>query len=594
MFSSQQIRDRLRRATEQLKVNLSGEDGGLSLALFGGLVGLLTGVVIILFRLTIEGSQSRFLPGGGTENYEELGAWARLLLGGVGGLAIGLLLHALASSRDRLGVVHVMERLAYHEGHLPLRNAVAQFLGASLAIITGQSVGREGPGIHLGAASGSLLGVHLRLPNNAVRNLTACGIAASIAASFNTPLAGVIFAMEVVMIEYTIHGYIPVIAATVGATALTRLVYGSEPAFSIPPLQLGSLGELHMMVLLGLLIGTLAALFTNSLLYFTSSLKSWPVWQRTTLAGLLLGLLSTLVPEIMGIGYDTVNAALIGEIGLAALLLITAAKLLATTAGLGLGIPGGLIGPTLMLGATAGGALGVAVGQWLPGDASTPAGFYALLGMGAMMAATLQAPLAAIAAILELSSNPNIIMPGLLVLITANLTYRYIHSTESVFLLQIRAFGLDYHNSPITQSLRRQCVTTAMERSFVVLPQMVRIERAHESLVEQPVWVIIEDKTGPVAVLEASDIAMNLEEIPAHKIENGGKKVAEQELDLMQIPGKRFDLVPIAQEATLQEAMNQLGKTGVEALYVTRNTTPGITRVCGILTREDLERSYSN
>jgi H+/Cl- antiporter ClcA len=330
-----------REVLDRLRIRLSAEEGGVPLALLGLLSGLVAGAVIVAFRLGIETAQSSFLPGGGTETYEALDGPTRLGLCLAGGLLVGLLLQAVPARGRAVGIVHVLERLARHQGHLPLRNAVTQFMGASLSIVAGHSVGREGPAVHLGAASGSLLGVRLGVPNSVVRTLVACGVAASIGASFNTPLAGVIFAMEVVMMEYTISGFTPVILAAASATALSRMVYGAAPAFSVPPLGLVSLGELPLVLLTGLVVGILAAAFTRALLFFSGALPRLPVWARCTVGGLAAGAIGVAVPAVMGIGYDTVDRALLGEGGPGALAVIALAKIAATAVALGLGLPGG-------------------------------------------------------------------------------------------------------------------------------------------------------------------------------------------------------------------------------------------------------------
>jgi len=305
-----------------------------------------------------------------------------------------------------------------HAARLPLANALAQWAGAAISIIAGHSVGREGPAIHLGAACGSLLGQQRALSEAGLRVLVACGVAAAIAASFNTPLAGVVFAMEVVVTEYSVAGFAPVILAAVSATALTRAVYGADPAFHVPDLAMRSLWELPYIAALGALIGVLASGFTASLTFFARLGTRLPFWLAALLGGAAVALIALAVPEVMGIGYDTVNAALLGELGLGALALIALAKVLATTAGVGLGLPGGLIGPLLVSGAAAGGALGV-LGAWVAPQYASASGFYALIGMGAMMGGSLHAPLAALTAMLELSGNPNIIWPGMLAVIAA-------------------------------------------------------------------------------------------------------------------------------------------------------------------------------
>jgi H+/Cl- antiporter ClcA len=566
---------------DKLGMRVSSLDALPQLSMLAIPVGLLSGGVIILFRLLVESTQDLFLPGQGAENYEALAPLWRVLLPTAGALLIGLLWQYLKNTTREVGIHHVMVRLAYHQGRLPWRNALAQFFGAAVSIISGHSVGREGPSVHLGATSGSQLGQWLRLPNNSNRTLVACGIAAAIAASFNTPLAGVIFVMEVVMMEYTLASFAPVILSAVTATTLTRVVYGSMPAFEIPTLQLGSLLELPYVILMGVVLGSLAALFIHLLQRSTLLLSNWPVWLRFTLGGLAVGLLALIAPQIMGIGYDTVNEALLGQLGLVLLVTIALLKLVATAFGLGMGLPGGLIGPTLVIGAVAGGAMGTVAETWLPGEFSSPA-FYALIGMGTMMGATLQAPLAALMAMLELAANPNIILPGMLALITAGMVSRELFGKESIYLELIRARGLDYRDSPLTQALRRIGVASVMDRKIEPLPQNVGRERAVEALAREPRWIVISEGNKPVSLMPAADLARYLKD-----------EEQEEIIDLNDIPAQRREMSAIDFQASLQEAHETLNSTGAEALYVIRRTIPGIDRVYGVLTRSELERSYT-
>jgi H+/Cl- antiporter ClcA len=380
--------------------------------------GLAAGALMLAFRGLFEFAQALFLPGADPENYEALGMAARLALPIAGGIVVGVLFQFLSPATRDVGPAHVLDALKRGGSRLPLRNALAQWLGATLSIIAGHSVGREGPAIHLGAACGSLVGQRFGLAERELRVLVACGVAAAIAASFNTPLAGVVLAMEVIVTEYTVAGFAPVILAAVSATAVTRVFYGAQPAFEVPPLALRSLWELPYIVGVGALIGALSAAYTALLVFFAACARRLPFWVGCTLGGLAVAICALAAPEVMGIGYDTVDAALLGRIGAATLVIVALLKLLATTAGVGLGLPGGLIGPMLVIGATAGGALGIAGASLLP-QLAAPSGFYALLGMGAMMAGTLQAPLAALTAMLELTGNPAIIWPGMLATIAA-------------------------------------------------------------------------------------------------------------------------------------------------------------------------------
>jgi H+/Cl- antiporter ClcA len=579
-MSDKRTRARVRHLLDRLRLRLSHAEALPQLAVLGVICGLLSGAVIIAFRLLVEDSQSLFLPGADPENYEGLATIWRFLLPLAGGVALGIVFQLLPAESRHVGVVHVMERLSYHQGRLPARNAVLQFFGAALSIVAGHSVGREGPAIHLGAASGSLAGRYLGLPNNSLRVLAGCGAAAAIAAAFNTPLAGVVFAMEVVIMEYTVAGFAPVILAAVGATALSRLVYGAAPAFAVPAVALGSLAELPWILALGVAIGALAAAFTALVRLFAERFALVPPWARLTGAGALVGVLALPVPEIMSIGYDTVNAALLGQLTGAALAGIVVFKLLATAAGIGLGLPGGLIGPVLVLGAAAGGGLGIVGAALTPTEASSP-GLYALLGMGAMMAGALQAPLAALTAVLELTGNPHIILPGMLAVIAATLTGRVLFRQPSVFIVLLRARGLDYRHDPLSQSLRRIGVGGAMDANVAVLPRTLARERAQAELARNPDWILVRDGEALVALLPPVDLAHAVKE-----------QADAAPLDLLAIPAQRRQVARVALQATLQEALETLEASGAEALYVSDVAPPTAARVYGVLTRERIERSY--
>ncbi len=560
---------------DHLRTRLAHADALPVLALLGLCSGLLSGGVIVLFRILIDLLQAGFLPGGDVENYEGLSTLWRFGLPALGGLLIGLAFQFAGGVQ--VGVVHVLERLAYFQGHMPLRNTLFQFFGAALSIVSGHSVGREGPSVHLGASSGSLLGQGLQLPNNSVQTLLACGVAAAIAASFNTPMAGVIFAMEVILLEYTIAGFTPVILAAVSATAVTRAVFGAEPAFIVPPLDMASLLELPYMLVMGLVIGSLAAVFIGLLERVTHFGARYPIWQRMTLAGVLTGLCGVFVPAIMGIGYDTVNQAMLGELGLSFLLTLVVAKVLATTVSLGLGLPGGLIGPTLYIGACAGGALGLLAEAVFPGQVGSP-GFYAMLGMGAMMSATLQAPLAALMALLELTYNPKIILPGMLAVVLSDIMASHVYGRDSVFLTLLRARGLDYRSNPVAQALRRVAVASAMSTAVAQAPRMLARDDAEALLRSEPQHLLVMEDGKPVALLLAADLVRWL-----------ATHAEAEAVDLLDIPAERMDVRPIDIRATLQAALDTMDEHNVDALYVTRGAFGGIV---GAITRQSIEAHY--
>jgi CIC family chloride channel protein len=568
------------RGLEQFRLRLSRADAILELSLLGLLSGILAGLASILFRLLVERAQESFLTGP-PGSYETLAAWVRLWLPLAGGLVIGLMLHLSRDKERIVGVVHVMEQLQYQQGRFPLRNALVQFFGGTLALISGHSVGREGPGIHLGVAASNLPAQALGLPNNSLRVIAACGTAAAIAASFNTPLAGVAFALEVLMFEYTVAAFAPVLLAAVSATALSQLVFGADLAFYVPAVSLGSLQELPYVLLLGLVIGALSASFIRLLRFFLLQAQRLPVWTRSTLAGLIVGLIGFAVPEVMGIGYDTVNRLILGEPALGLILAIIVLKILASTSAIGLGVPGGLIGPALVVGAATGGAFAYAA-QQLELVTQGSSEFYVLLGMGAMMAGTLQAPLAGLIAILELTGNPSIILPGMLAVIAATLTSGQVHGRESMYLVMLRVMGRDYRNDPVVQSLRKIGVGAVMEKRFVTLSRHVSRQALEEALKQSPRWILVCEKGEVAQLLAAVDIAIALKD-----------RSEAQELDLMELPASRYQATAIDFQSSLQEARECLSKSAAEALYVTRLTVPGLPRIYGVLTREDIESSYS-
>lgn len=558
---------------------LASLDSAPQFALLGILSGVVTGLVILAFRTLIEIPLAFYLEDD-FENFESLGFEYLLGLPLAGGAALGVLLLLSKEDSRRLGVTHVLERLARHQGHLPWRNAAIQFIGGIIGLATGQSGGREGPAIHLGAAGSSLMGQAMSLPNNSIRILVGCGAAAAISASFNTPIAGVIFSMEVIIMEYTIAGFIPVMLAAVTATLINQLVYGTTTAFSVPEIAMQSFYDLPYLVFVGITIGILAAMFTRLI----QNIVRWApkqVWLRMLLAGLLTGLIALAVPQVLGQGYDSVNEALRGETALTLLIAICVFKIIASAVAIGLGVPVGVIGPLLVIGATAGGILGTLGAAVFPDSASEPA-FYVMMGMGAMMGAALQAPLAALMAVMELTHNVNIILPAMLVIIVANMTARNLFGMQSIFIMQMQSMGMEFRQNPLSMALNRASVASIMNRNFDRVNTTLDRETAVEVLKDNPVWLLVHrDKERPRYILRAEDLARYLED-----------NSELEQIDLGEIPATRKDVTSVLIQATLSEALETLNEKGVQAVYVNRISAPAIDSVIGIVTREDIESYY--
>lgn len=567
------------------------------LAILGVLSGFATGLVAVAFRLGMEWPLGQLLPGGNSEGFEALPAQLRFVLPLAGALVIGAIFHFAGPQAVHVGVGHVIDRYHSHQAHLPARNAILQFIGGTLAVVSGHSVGREGPAVHLGAASSSLLGQYFQLPNNSLRILVGCGVASAIAASFNTPLAGVIFAMEVVLMEYTIAGFIPIILAAVCGAITSRLVFGDTPAFDIPALQMASMLELPYLALCGIVVG----LACTAMLLLHGFILRWqnrPVVLRMAIAGLVAGGAGVLVPQVMGIGYDTVELAMLGEASFTLLATIVGAKLITSTLTLALGIPGGSIGPTLVIGACIGGCLGIIGKLFSPAD-SALIGFYALVCMTAMMAGVLNAPLAALLALLELTYSPGVLLPAMLVIVITCITTRLLSKQPGLFMI-----GRDSGNahSPVVQALNRVGVTSAMTRDYQIRERYLDYHIARAALEGRPEWIVIDEdsktdaKTDqPTYILRAADLAHFLESLEHGDSSDDGTDRQDRDenpIDLLEIPGERWQLHPIHTRATLHEVRELLRHKNGKVAGVYAVISGGVGSLRGIITLERIDRYY--
>ncbi len=569
-------------------------------------VGLVTGTVVLLFQGALDGLT--WLANTHADG-EALGLELRWVLPVAGALVLGVLFNRLPPESRRVGVVHVMERLARHRGRLPLKGAINQFAGGVFGLAMGLSGGREGPAVHLGAAASSLLGEAFRLPDNCVRTLVACGSAAAIGASFNTPMAGIIFAMEVVMMEYAIVSFIPIIIATVTATVLSRWYLGDVIEFSGLTTDLRSLLEVPYIMLAGVVVGIVGGCFIVLVKTF-AEIKTGPFWVRATAAGAITGIAAIFAPQVLGVGYDTVNQALLDNFVWTTLLVILVAKVVASAACVGVGLPVGIIGPTLVMGALLGGLLGAAGNALAPGHASDPA-LYVMLGMAAMMAAVLQAPLAALVAVLELTSNPKVILPAMLIIALATLTVSQLLRQRSVLLTTLATLGVRYPPHPAAQHLMRVGVASLMSRDIAQLPPQPEPGVLNAALATNPDWIVVDIPGGMPLVLGAADVGAYFDEHDA----------AGTRLDLADLGSAGGGAGTVDVRATLQEALTELNRAGSSALCVLRATSakahvaaPRYDRgrrhgggstwdaspkagrnaepipVVGVLTREDIER----
>lgn len=574
----------MRNLLNSYRHQLTNYESVLAYSLLGIVGGLASGLVVLGFELAIGELARVWGVGDGGENFEALPPWALFALPAGGATILGLIYSLLKPEDRETGVVHVISRMHSHYGALPLRNALVQFVGGTFALATGQSGGREGPGVHLGGAVNSLLGQWLTLPNNSLRVLIACGTAGGIAAAFNTPLAGVIFAMEVIIAEYTVVGFIPVILAAVSAAAVSHFLSGGGALLSIPPLQLQSLLELPYIILLGLCCGTAVALFIR-IIKLSARLSHWPVALRFALAGTFTGTLALFVPQIMGVGYDTLNLTLHGGLALNALLVIAGCKLIATAVTCGMGMPVGLIGPNLLIGACIGGALGMAGAMIQPELASDPT-LYIVIGMGAAMGTVLNAPLAAILAVIELTGSISISAAAMLAIVTATLTNTGIYHQRSAHQTVLRQLQRLLPDDPLNQLLHRTDVNSTMDTRVVRVPIALQASDLEPLLEFTPTWCLVGREGEDLYLVQGREL---LDWLSQQLVGEGDDEDAET--DLTEADIRRWTIAPVPMQATLRQAMDAMRSGTAEAVCVyQRSTSTGKQILHGVVTRESIEK----
>lgn len=396
------------------------------------------------------------------------GLWV-LLTPAVGGLMVGLFTRYCAPESAGHGVPEVIASVALHEGRILPRTVITRAMASGVCIGSGGSVGREGPIVQIGAALGSTVGQLLNLSGHRLRTLAGCGAAAGIAAAFNTPIAGALFALEIVLGEFGVLHFSPIVISSVMATVVSRAVFGDEPAFSVPAYNLAHPMELLPYAGLGLVAGLVARAFT-ALLY--GSEDAWsrlplPAFIRPMLGGLVIGLIALGFPEILGNGYQGTSAALTGQLGLWMLLALLVLKMMAVATTLGSGGSGGVFAPSLFLGAMAGGAVGRIVATLFPHSGVEP-GAYALVGMGAVVAAAMHAPITAILIIFEMTHDYKIILPLMISCILGTLLATRLHSA-SIYTMQLLRRGVDIHSGRDSNVLRQLSVRDVLRPA----PQVV-------------------------------------------------------------------------------------------------------------------------
>ncbi|MCP4755911.1 MAG: chloride channel protein [Proteobacteria bacterium] len=410
------------------------------------IIGVLAGLGAVGIRAMIREISNLTFQGDGNLLENIMAApWYLLVLAPiVGGLLTGPLIHYLAPEAKGSGVPEVVQSVLIEGGRIRPRVALVKSIASAITIGTGGSVGREGPIIQIGASLASSVGQVFRLSGIRIKTLVGCGAAAGIAAAFNAPIAGAMFAVEIILMNFAVAQFSPIVISSVSATVVSRFFEGNFVAFQVPRYEFLHPTELLFYSGLGILCGLASFLFIK-ILFGTEDLVDrfvrLPEFFKPAVGGLAVGLIALLFPQVMGVGYDSINNALHGRIVWEVAIALIFFKILATSCTLGAGGSGGVFAPSLFVGAMLGGSFGLLMNLFFPGVAASP-GAYALVGMGGIVAGTTRAPITAIVIIFEITNTYEIILPLMITcIISTILSSKF--SRESIYTMRLALRNID-------------------------------------------------------------------------------------------------------------------------------------------------------
>ncbi|MDC8832534.1 chloride channel protein [Alteromonas gilva] len=546
-----------------LRHELAHPRTSIQVCLLGIFAGVTSALLIVLFRLGIDWLQNSGVAMLASFGLSQTLIWLIMPVAAV--ILILLFAFITGFKHYRLGIPFVIHRVKQHYGHIPWRTTFNQFFGGMFALAGGFVVGREGPSVHLGAAGSSLFGQLLKLPQNSIRTLAGCGIAAGISASFNTPFAAVIFVMEVVLREYKIHVFVPVMLAAACGSVITRIVFGEGNELAYFSFSSFSQWLYLYLIIFGCLLGVLATLFNHLLMSIMTAFRRVSMINRLLLAGLLTAMGGALMPDALGASFEDINALFSSHPSVLMLVIILLMKFLLAVCAIGLGIPGGIIGPVMVIGMLAGAVLLFPVSYWLPVDDFTSS--FALLGIAGMLTAVLHAPLAALSAVMELSYRPEIILPAILVIVPAYVTATQFLGNRSIFIQQLDFQKLPYAITSIRESLEKTGVLAAMDTDYKLFYD------APESALQK---VLADAPT--LTVIQQNKFELDIKYSWVHY---------DVSLDRHADPISYQTMSGVSAQATLAEVYELLKSTRSGAVFIYEDNQPD--EICGVITWNRLQ-----
>lgn len=475
------------------------------------LIGALAGLGAIGVRAMIHWISAFSFQGDGTllDNIVAAPWYVVLAAPVIGGVLVGPLISFLAPEAKGSGVPEVIQSVLIEGGRIRSRVAFIKSIASAITIGTGGSVGREGPIIQIGASLGSAVSQMFQISGIRIKSLVGCGAAAGIAATFNAPIAGTMFAVEIILMDFAVAQFTPIVISSVTATVISRFFIGDFVAFEVPLYHLFSPIEFGFYSAMGVLCGLVSYLFITTLFHtedLLDRLLPMPDFMKPAFGGLLVGGTALLFPQIMGVGYDTINLALHGELIWEMAVLLVLVKILATSFTLGTGGSGGVFAPSLFVGAVLGCAFGFLVNALFPGMAAPP-GAYALVAMGGIVAGTTRAPITAIIIIFEITNTYDIILPLMITcIISAILSSKF--SRESIYTMRLIDRNIQFKESSEINPMRSIFVRDVFSNRIESIPQHMHFDAILQELFarESPYLIVLNEHDDMLGTIFMNDI----------------------------------------------------------------------------------------
>lgn len=437
------------------------------------MIGIAAGFAALFFRKAITWLQSTLY---GTQDVQYLHTFISglqwywvVLIPTVGGLLVGLILHRFTPDARARSVADVIVGAAIHEGRVETKAGIASAIASWITLSTGGSSGREGPVVHIAGVISTWVSTRINADGITGRDLLGCAVAAAVSASFNAPIAGALFALEVVLRHFAVHAFAPIVIASVAGTVINRLEFGNITEYSLAYyVDLQFYVELPAFLLLGLTCGLVAVALMRSIFWaedlgnYLQNRTGWPRWLRPTIAGAMLGVIAIWYPHIIGVGYETMSRALTGDLILHEVVVFAVLKVAAVAITLGGRMGGGVFSPSMMIGALTGLAFGLIATAVFP-EVSGSSSLYALAGMGAVAAAVLGAPISTTLIVFELTGDWQ---TGIAVMVSVSMSTALASRIvdRSFFLTQIERRGIHLAAGPQAYLLAMFMVARIMRR----------------------------------------------------------------------------------------------------------------------------------